>query len=67
MDFAFLPDSVVNLAECRSGGDPRRIGGDIDGDVAEIRQVEDEKGFIGDVRETIVIVAAASDLEDEVF
>lgn len=64
MDSAFLPDSIINLAECCSGGDPRRILCDVDGDVAEMRQVEDEKGLIGDVRETVVVVASASDLKD---
>ena len=63
---AFLPDTVVNLAESGSGGDPSRLLGDVDGDVAEVRQVEDEKRFVGDVRETVVVVAAASDLEDKI-
>ena len=66
MDFAFLPDTVINLAESGSGGYPRRLVGDIDGYVAEVRQVEDEEGFVGDVREAVVVVAAASDFEDEV-
>ena len=65
-DLAFVSDMVINLAESGSGGDPSRLIGEIDGDFAEVRHVKDEKGFVGDVRETIVVVAAASDLEDEI-
>ncbi|KAG2243346.1 hypothetical protein Bca52824_094811 [Brassica carinata] len=42
MDSAFLKDTVVNLAESGSGGDPSRVRGYVDGDVAEVRHVEDE-------------------------
>ena len=66
MDFTLLPDFIVNFSESSSGGDPGGVIGDVDGDVADVRHVEDEKRFVGDVRETVVVVPAASDLEDEV-
>jgi len=66
MDSAFLPNPIINLSESRSGGDPCRIRGDIYRDVTDIRHVEDEKWFVGNVRETIVVMAAASDFEEEI-
>lgn len=64
--FAFGVYLVVELAELGTGLDPSGLGWEVDGDGPEVEHVEDNEGLVGDVGDSVVVVAAAADFELDV-
>lgn len=63
MNLTLLPYPVVKLPKRRAGLNHRDFLRDIDRDAAEVEEVDDDEGLIGDVRDSLVIMAAAADFE----
>ena len=61
MDIALLCYSVVDFAGGGAGLNPGSLVSHVDADLPEIKHVEDEEREGGNIRETLVVMAAASD------
>ena len=65
MNFTLLPDPIINLVQCDSSLDHCNLIFDVDGDFSKLEHVEDDKGFLGDLGDTLVIMATALDSDSK--
>ncbi|KAL0442420.1 UNVERIFIED_CONTAM: hypothetical protein Slati_1964700 [Sesamum latifolium] len=63
MDFALLPDSVIEFAKKSAGLHPGGLILHVDVDRPEVKHVEYDESGVRYIRNALVIVAAAADLK----
>lgn len=63
MHIASFGNFVIKFTKCCTGLNPSGLTCHVDGDGPEVEHVEDDERDVGDVGDSIVVVAATSDFE----